>query len=349
MTSTTLGATVSKVESSEDSTYGGFDLFATPPTHTSVLKGEDESHLPVSGGSEERDIEFRVLGGKVYTDLANSFLELEVKVVKLDGTDLPGVDNVEVWVGDNFAHSLFEKVTLRIGESDVEYVDKYPLRAFIDNAISFGKSSKENELAVSSGWVEKDVGKDGPDHDNASQLKRKALVAASTTQSFFMRPRLSMLSQSRFLYPGIDFSLKLTRTRASFALLATNNNPADGARILITKAVYHVRRMIPNDSLFNAQAQNLLNGATVKYPIDRVRVQFQTLAAGSSNFNLRLEHGKQLPNRVIVGLVREEALGGDYRYNPCAFKPYGLQTISMQQDGPLGLKCNLAIFITSLQ
>ena len=100
----------------------------------------------------------------------------------------------------------------------------------------------------------------------------------------------------------------------------------------IAKAVYHVRRMIPNDSLFNAQAQNLLNGATVKYPIDRVRVQFQTLAAGSSNFNLRLEHGKQLPNRVIVGLVREEALGGDYRYNPCAFKPYGLQTISLQQD-----------------
>ena len=96
MTSTTLAATVSKVESSEDSTYGGFDLFATPPTHTSVLKGEDESHLPVSGGSEERDIEFRVLGGKVYTDLANSFLELEVKVVKLDGTDLPGRDNVAV-------------------------------------------------------------------------------------------------------------------------------------------------------------------------------------------------------------------------------------------------------------
>ena len=64
-----------------------------------------------------------MLGGKGYTDLANSFLELEVKVVKLDGTDLPGVDNVAVWVGDNFAHSLFEKVT----ESDVEYVDKVPV------------------------------------------------------------------------------------------------------------------------------------------------------------------------------------------------------------------------------
>ena len=120
----------------------------------------------------------------MYTDLANSFLELEVKVVKLDGTDLPGANDVAVWVGDNFAHSLFEKVTLRIGESDVEYVDKYPLRAFIDNAISFGKSSKENELTVSSGWVEKDVGKDGPDHGEASLRKRKALVAGSTTQSF---------------------------------------------------------------------------------------------------------------------------------------------------------------------
>ena len=333
MSSTTLTGSVSKVDSSDDVAHGGFDNFATPSTHTSVLRGEDESHLPISGGSEERDIEFRVQGGKVYTDLANSLLELEVKVVKQDGSDLVGPDNVPVWPGDNFAHSLFDKVTLRLGESDVEYVTNYALRAFIDNAINFSKESKKNELFFSSGWLEDGVGKDGDDMPAADITTRKALVGSSATRSFFMRPRLSMLGQSRFLYPGIDFSLKLTRNPASFSLLAADNAPADGARVKITKAVYHVRRMAPNDSVFNAQAENLLNGATLKYPIDRVRLHLQTLPTGSSNFNLRLEHNAQLPNRVIVGLVREDALGGNFQYNPCRFRPFGLEAILPQQDG----------------
>ena len=37
--------------------FSGFDLFEVPPTNTSILQGEDKEYQPLSGGSEEGEVE----------------------------------------------------------------------------------------------------------------------------------------------------------------------------------------------------------------------------------------------------------------------------------------------------
>ena len=57
------------------------------PTNTSILQGEDEEYQLLSGGSEEGEVEWSVSGlVAVYVDLAISYIEFTVKVVKQDET-----------------------------------------------------------------------------------------------------------------------------------------------------------------------------------------------------------------------------------------------------------------------
>jgi hypothetical protein len=322
-----------KVEMSVDSTHEGFDLFATPPTLTAVMAGEDEEHLPISGESLQSELEFRVMAGdKAYTDLSKSRIELEVKFVKGDGSNLSATANDHtVWLGDNFAHSLFDRVTFRVGERDIEYSPNYAMRSYIDNALNFSKENKKSGLFVSSGWIEDGAtAVDGEDQTDAQRLARKTLSRSSNTLNFMMRPRLSFMSQSRLLYPRLSFSLKLSRSPASYCLSARDNAPNDGAKVVITKAVFHVRRMIANDSLYLAHAQRLVEGATIKYPIDRTRVSYYTVDQGAVQSSFKLDQSVQRPNRVVIGLVDSEAINGNFAKNPYAFKPYGLTSIELE-------------------
>ena len=84
-------APVSKIDAeSVDTASPAFDLLAVPPTSTSVRRGEDEIINPTGGLSQEGEIQFDVFSNNgIYTDLKNSYLELDVKVVKKDGRRLP--------------------------------------------------------------------------------------------------------------------------------------------------------------------------------------------------------------------------------------------------------------------
>ena len=93
--------------------FSGFDLFEVIPTNTSILLGEDKEYQPLSGGSEEGEVEWSVSGlDAVYVDLANSYIEFTVEVVKQNKTDLlAAAGDVNVWCGVNFLHSPFSRGT----------------------------------------------------------------------------------------------------------------------------------------------------------------------------------------------------------------------------------------------
>lgn len=62
----------------------------------------------------------------MYIDLANSYIEFTVKVVKRDKTDLPAAaGDVSVWCGDSFLHSYFARGTFQHSNHDEEYVPDY--------------------------------------------------------------------------------------------------------------------------------------------------------------------------------------------------------------------------------
>ena len=85
------------------------DLFALPPTQSSIIDGINIHYKPVSSLSGDNPIEFVVPGGgDSYLDLSYTLLHLTVKVTNNDGKPLKTpseVIPVNAWM-----HSLFPRL-----------------------------------------------------------------------------------------------------------------------------------------------------------------------------------------------------------------------------------------------
>ena len=85
------------------------DLFAVPPTQTSIEHGGWIEHQPITSLDSGGPIEFVVPGaGDAYIDLANTYLLVRAKVVRGVGTDI--ADDAPVAPVNNWLHSLFSQV-----------------------------------------------------------------------------------------------------------------------------------------------------------------------------------------------------------------------------------------------
>ena len=97
-----------------DCSSSSLDLFLLTPTRSSFQKGKSIDYYPVTLLLDGRLIEFKVSGsGKEFLDLARSYLYLEVKVSKADGSNLDGASNVGF---TNYSiASLFNQVDVIFG------------------------------------------------------------------------------------------------------------------------------------------------------------------------------------------------------------------------------------------
>ena len=92
------------------------DLFAVPPTQTSIDDCRWVEHQPLTSLDSGGPIEFMLPGtGDAYLDLANTYLLIRAKVVRGDGTDLAA--DTQVAPVNNWLHSLFSQVDVYINDT----------------------------------------------------------------------------------------------------------------------------------------------------------------------------------------------------------------------------------------
>ena len=84
-------------------------------------------------------------------------------------------------------------------------------------------------------------------------------------------------------------------------------------------------------SVFLAHAKALESGLA-KYPIRRVACKTYTISAGNYGNHAKLFTG-QLPTRLVIGCVDNDAFNGSYTKNPYNVKNFALSEISIYLDG----------------
>ena len=320
---------------SSDSIMAGFDIFATPHTHTSVLKG-DWTEVPPVRDSTDGMLEFNIPGSSdLYTDLHNTYLYVVVSVKRSNGDALQAdADDVLVTPGDNFMHSLFASVTFKIDGQDVEYEPNYPHRAMLEGLLKRGPESKKTSMQAE-GWSE-DGGlcRDFADIPVAVRAARKVSILGGRSWSFYGKIRLSVFGQTRLLLPGIGCTLQLRRSTAPFCLSAAVDAPVGGARVDIVKSDLYVRKLQANPALHRAQIEIHQTGESeIKLPIIRVKTQFHVIPQGVQEHRINLAQNDQRPTKVAVVLVGHAAKTGSYTTNPFNFHHRHLSAIELVSDG----------------
>ena len=333
-----MDAEASKLaETSSDSVSSAFDHFSVPPTQTSVSRGKHELIQPTAGGSKTGKLEFIVpKADGVYTDLANSFFEFDVRVFKADNTNLSGTAaDVHVWPDENLAHSLFEKVTVAINDQDVEYFSNYNVWAYVHNRLNYDKGTLNSTLRATSGWFaeDDDIARDTDERTVAHIARRKGLVSSSKTLSFCTRLRSSFLTNELYLFPGSKVTITLSRADVSVALSGDADAPAGGAVISIETASFYAYRLKANASLLNAQVERVLGGDRVKYPERRVKTRVHLLVKGETSASIPLAETSQRPSRVLLAMTHADAATGHFAKSAYKFEPFDVTSISCNVEG----------------
>jgi len=281
------------------------DLFSVPPTQTSIENGSWVEYHPLSTLADGSPIEFEICGsGEDYLDFSNSYLHVLAKVTKANGDELD--DDEEVGPVNLFLHSLFSQIDISLNGTQITpATNTYPYRAMIETLLSYGGDAKESQLTSALFYKDEAGRMDVTNFADATRnngfYKRSKFAEKSHAIDMMGHIHADIFFQERYMLNEVNTKIKLIRSKDAFSLLGVA-----GHVVKIVSAVMLVRKVKLSPSIFLAHAKTL-ERSNAKYPIRRVVCKTFTVPVGFLDVSHEKLFSGQLPTRMVVGLVRNDA------------------------------------------
>lgn len=305
------------------------DLFTSQPIQLAI---EDSCFVeihPVATLGDKSPIEFYVSwSGEYYLDLAYTILNLKVKILKKNGSNLEDTDHVAPVC--YFLNTMFAECSISLNGKQITSQTNHAYRSYLESLLFYSKSAHDSLLG--SAFFYKD-----------SKSHHDVVAANSTNDGFNSRHSLCKLSQvmdligplhfdfatqSKLLISGVNLKIKLEKHKSEFALLSAN----DHYKFVIQSASLFIRKVKVSPSIILAH-EKTLESAVLKYPIRRVEVKTFALPSGLQSVSIPNAFIGQSPARLILGLVSNEAYNGKINKNPFKFNHYNLNYLCILKGG----------------
>lgn len=325
------------------------ELFQIPPTDMSIEASREIPVYPLTTGLTPISFEFT---SSSYLDLSKSFIEVELQIVNAaDGANWAAATRTHLV--NNLAHTLFKQMVVRLnGTLITPQTDYYHQIAFIETVLNHDKEDTEDLLECQGFYDCFDVPDDGDDDEltaNQADTTHADFAALPDDKKRMVLARVKFLGGNRVLLrftPALEiFRLpRLLVPQVQLQLQLYLNNPRmwslvyNGAVVpRLTEADISTRLVLKQVTLQPAVDQAIRDrrskGATVSYPVVRSAIRTFSHAANNREFQIQDPFYKQVPNRLIVALVRQAAFNGDSRYNPFSYELYNLSSITLTING----------------
>ena len=277
-------------------------------------------------------IEFEISGtGDEYIDFGNSLLYVKAKITQPNGENL--ADDANTGPVNLFLHSLFSQVDIELnGTLITSSTNTYPYRAMLETLLSYGEDAKNTQL-TSALYYKDDaehmdtVAQDNENTRNGGLVKRSKHISKSHVVDMMGRLHADIFFQDRYMLNEVTTKIKLVRSKDAFCVMSDAN-----CKVTIVNATMLVRRVKLSPTVFLAHAKAMESG-TAKYPIRRVVCKTFTIANGFLDVSHEKLFSGQLPTRIVVGLVRNDAFNGNRERNPFNFQHFNVTEISLYLDG----------------
>ncbi|XP_061170259.1 uncharacterized protein F54H12.2-like [Saccostrea echinata] len=273
-------------------------LFASPTNQVAVEKVYFTEARPISSiGVSDTPIEIVVSGsGAEYIDLKRSRLYVKARILKADGSSLAA--NEKTGIVNLPLQSMFSQMDVYLNNKLVSFnTNNYPWKAYLKTVLFGGKeelsSQKQSQLFF------KDEGNLGD--ANAYNGGNAGLVL-----------RYGYTQESKV------FELEAQSTPAY--------------RLELLDVVYKVAKVrVDPGVLLNHSKQ--IESTPVKYTISRNELKMNTIPKGSTEFYWDNIFPQAVPDRIVVGLVDQKAVNGDYTTNPFNFEHFGVTDVGIYVNG----------------
>ena len=167
-----------------------------------------------------------------------------------------------------------------------------------------------------------------PTKENKCLQIRNSYTEQSKPVELIGRPHADLFHQGRLIVNGLPIKIVFHRNKDDFSLMTSVNTP----KIKIIDAVLCVRKVQLTAHKF-AQIQQTLEKNVICYPINRVIVKTHSISSGLTSLNWDNIILGQLPNRIFLGMVDNDAFTGNYKKNPFNFKHFDVREIAVYVNG----------------
>ena len=255
--------------------------------------------------------------GEHYLDLAYTLLHLKIKVLKNNNSDLVDTDNVGPV--NYILNTLFSECAVFLNDKQVASQVNYSYRCILESLLFYSQTSQENLLSASFFYKDTANFHNELTINNKGYTTRKDFCKTSKELDLVGSLHFDLASQPKLLINGVNVRIKLERNKNSFALMSS----ADNFKIHILGASLYVRKINVAPSVMIAHEKALEKGV-IKMPIRRVDVKTFALSKGIQSNTIANAIIGQLPTRIILGLVSNDAYNGNISKNPFLFNHYNL-------------------------
>ena len=306
------------------------DLWVLPPTQTVVESGQWVPYKPLTSLDQANSIEFCCPGtGNEYLDLAHTLLYVKAKIIQPDGVDFVAEDNNDAAPINYFLHSLWSQVDVSLNQKVISQSSMtYPVKSYIEALLNYDKPAKNSHMTMRM-WYRDTAGRldDFTGTDNSGLNVRRQLTQNSRPVELLGPLHADFFNQDRFLLNNVELRVKLSRSRDAFVLMSTYQNE----KVQVLDATLWVRKVRLSPSVLLAHTE-ALEKAPAKYPFTRTDIKNFTIPAGLQDKSIANLHLGQIPKRIIIGFVSNQAYNGSYRSNPFNFQHFDLNYLSLYVD-----------------
>jgi hypothetical protein len=313
----------------------GLDIFLKRSIQTSVVNSHTVTYKPIAPADNPAQLEFHCSGhSDFYIDLNSVRLLLRIKLVKTDGTDLTGAEPNTVGCVNNLLHSMFSSLSVSLNGKPVSlHETNYHYKAYLEKLLNYGADASGTHL-VSSFWFMDSGTENGSltaDKANKGYTTRLNYLSESQTIELYGRLHADLFNSDRMLINGVDMNIRLTRAPEAFYLLGTTDDVK--VRIKILDATLFVTQTEIKPPLLLAHANVLAMKRKAHYPITHTQIKTFTAGAGAQQISIDNAFLGPIPERLLIGLVKNTAFVGSVSTNPFQFHHYDMTYLVLYVNG----------------
>ena len=250
----------------------------------------------------------------------------------------------------------FKKIDVKLNGTTVSFDGSmYSHRLDIENRLSYPNTVKKGHLSKM-GFDKELEDFDRLNNDNIhwtdanptqhaypAILRRYLRGKASKNMYTMARIHSEIFEQPKLLPPNTVLDIDFDRHESEFLLLTKHNNRN---YILKMESCKLLIRLVDMDEEITAEIDSMsISGRSMLYTVKMLYYSCGANVVDLSNFNLLTTEGNFLPHRIIVVLVREDAMHGNYGRDPFNYQHFNLEEFSLKvgsEQVPLPkLKCNM--------
>ncbi|XP_061191760.1 uncharacterized protein F54H12.2-like [Saccostrea echinata] len=308
-------------------------FFASPTNQVAVEKVYFTEARPISSiGVADTPIEIVVSGsGAEYIDLKRSKLYVKARILKADSNALAA--NEKTGIINLPLQSMFSQMDVYLNNKLVSFnTNNYPWKAYLKTVLFSGEeelsSQKQSELYF------KDEGNladpNAYNGGNSGLVLRYGYTQQSRVFELEGNLMEDIFDIDKYLINGVDIYIKLFRSSAPFLIMSDATTPAYKLELL--DVVYKVAKVrVDPGVLLNHSKQ--LESTPVKYIISRNELKMNTIPKGSTEFYWDNIFPQAVPDRIVIGLIDQKAVNGDYTANPFNFEHFNVSDVGVYVNG----------------